>query len=388
MVQTPSAAGLESESAPAIAAKRSGTFSSKIRQRFGSQAPDGPAVQSDSYAAFSTLRTSRSAGNLLSSLRGRLGSTVSNRSRDDLAESGTPSLASVTRTSLPQTPAYDSHMPQVSALPVSQKKLAAKEADYVGGSTRDLADFLRSSGPPVLDDFGFISSGLPRRTSEARSVPSKLYKARGGSASLKSRSSRPSHVRAASSNGSGKLDITPASCRGAVSPTLAGDGAPGGIAAVKAAVGKLSSHGRRASLLHAAAAPPASIRPSTLERQPSSEDSEAHSGTMRVDHTSLEAMFGRPAGTGLRARAASADAASVMGVMEFVSRDERDHGRVSKEDGADVERLPVETRAGEMRDRAAAAVRAPPAVTRTSSQSSAHLTLCGSSLTSPAVQRN
>ncbi|BGP31812.1 hypothetical protein JCM10296v2_003587 [Rhodotorula toruloides] len=159
MMQTPPAAITPKETS-SLGSKRSRTFSSRLRQRFGSTSPQAVEAATtsgpDAYAGLTTLRTSRSAGNLLSSLRGKLSSSTG-RSREDLLSSPavppTPHELPYSTFMTHRTTRGDSFAPfdpqSISPKPVppTLKKLHVKDASAAPSSTRDLASFRRDSGP-------------------------------------------------------------------------------------------------------------------------------------------------------------------------------------------------------------------------------------------------
>ncbi|BGP12352.1 hypothetical protein JCM10213_006516 [Rhodosporidiobolus nylandii] len=296
--------------------QRSGTFGRKLRQRFGSAAmgqssstpSNGSSGQEDPQAAFSTLRSSRSAGNLLAFAGvgfrktggGSLGMKHSqshgatSRENLPLALSHSLSTSSYPHRDL-SLDAIDGsgaievlddfarpHRPPSPPLP----KLAAKDerAPAASESTRELADFLRSSAPPEpYSPFG----GDEEENANASSLGGAGGSGRGRSRSTlrKTRSSRSGP----SADGEREsLDTL----------TTAGSGAtaapPASASILKAAMVKLGASSRRASLTPftagalvplAAAAPPSPGTPGTL----SSEDG---TGDIRVDKALMDGMFG------------------------------------------------------------------------------------------------
>ncbi|BGP36332.1 hypothetical protein JCM10449v2_000232 [Rhodotorula kratochvilovae] len=353
MVQTPPRASIDPEPLPPAQPKRSVTLT-KLRQRFGSTGPaqDSPALPAaDSFSGLSTLRTSRSASNLLSSLRGRLGGGANgaNRSRDDFSDTTAPSMlpGSASQSSLAYANPNDSFAAFDPLPPMPTKKLAAKEAYTACASTRDLADFLRSSGPPdtPFSEFGALPP-KPSSLSLGAKPRATLHKQRPSASGA--RAARSAHT--AASSDAGSIDATSV--------------ASGGAAIIKAAMVKLGAGGRRASLtplakLGISPASAAVSPPGDDERSGSSDG--AGSGTIRVDDEFMAGMFGRPqaqvngnahpyAAATERRRRASADAASVMGVAEFVATDERRAPPHFEQQ----HRLPVETRAGDLVEKAAA----------------------------------
>lgn len=339
MAQAPATATVDAYPLPIPQPKRSATLSAKLRQRFGSTGPAPALPASDSLTGLSTLRTSRSASNLLSSLRGRLGSGANgpNRSRDDFSDSPTPSglVASASQSSLPYVtangPSSNLAQPErAQARPA--RKLAAKDAaSSAGASTRDLADFLRASGPPV-GPYGSANS-LPNKPSSLSlgSKPrSTLHKPRASvSKALGQLSARPTHTAASSEAGS--LDA-----------------GTGGTAILKAAMVKLGTGGRRTSLTPLAKTVGASPG---VTAQNGGVDADREGA--RSNDDLVIGGFGRtPSVSGPVAehrRRASADAASVMGIADFVATDERRRLELERT------RLPVETRAGDLAERATAA---------------------------------
>ncbi|BGO88585.1 hypothetical protein NBRC10512v2_000201 [Rhodotorula toruloides] len=293
MVQTPPTA-ITPEETPSLGSKRSGTFSSRLRQRFGSTSPQtvdaattsGP----DTHAGLTTLRTSRSAGNLLSSLRGKLSSSTG-RSREDLLSSSplppTPHELPYSTFMTHRTTSGDSFAPfdpqSVAPKPVppTPKKLHAKGASAAPPSTRDLASFLRDSGP----------------TLQCRSIPPPAHPPR-------------SHSRTASSDASERLSR---SQNGSFDATRGS----GGTSVVKAAIVKLGASGRRMSLV--------ALSPfdKHINSSPSSEALLERSASPQHGRTVSEAS------------------AAYLGVREFVELDEKEH----------ADRLPVETRAGKIASR-------------------------------------
>ncbi|GAA5925056.1 hypothetical protein JCM3775_006351 [Rhodotorula graminis] len=340
MQQAPEPTPIEPE--PLAQPKRSATLS-KFRARFGSTGPAPAVPVNDSLVGLSTLRTSRSASNLLTSLRGRLGSGV-NRSRDDFhdpsslpASASQSSLPYVTENGVSANLARPDHQP---VRPQPARKLAAKEAAASSSaSTRDLADFLRSSGPPPAPyaEFGSLPH-QPSSLSLGAKPRSTLHKQR------PSFSKRSAHT--AASSDAGSLDTS-----------------GGGTAILKAAMVKLGSGGRRASVTPLAkmGAPPGDGDARAHRSGSSSSDG---TGRIRVDDELVIGMFGTrepheamaaaPASAEAHRGRASADAASVMGIAEFVSTDEE------RRDEQERARLPVETRAGDLAERAAAGLRRGP----------------------------
>jgi len=361
MAQAPETAIIDPE--PLAQPKRSATLS-KFRARFGSTGP-APAVPSnDSLVGLSTLRTSRSASNLLTTLRGRLGSGV-NRSRDDFHDAHAPSSlpASASQASLPYVTEHGSmsnfaQMDRLPARPQPARKLAAKDASSSSSaSTRDLADFLRSSGPPPAS-YGELGT-LPHQPSSlslGAKPRSTLHKQRPSFSKSLGLSTRSAHT--AASSDAGSVDTSTS-----------------GTAILKAAMVKLGSSGRRASLTPLAkmGAPPGD-GDGRAHRADSGSSDGAGSGTIGVDDELVIGMFGGPGqleaaaaapAVGAHGRRASADAASVMGIAEFVSTDEQ------RRDELERARLPVETRAGDLAERAAAGLRRGPS--QRSSLSIGHL---------------
>ncbi|GAA5898240.1 hypothetical protein JCM8208_000192 [Rhodotorula glutinis] len=346
MPQPPETATVDPE--PLAQPKRSATLS-KFRARFGSIGPAPVVPATDSLVGLSTLRTSRSASNLLSSLRGRLGSGV-NRSRDDFHDLP----ASASQSSLPYvmengSSANLAHSDRLPARPQPAKKLAAKEASSASSSsTRDLADFLRSSGPPPAPhaEFGTLPH-QPSSLSLGAKPRSTLHKQRPSFSKGLGLSTRSAHTAASSDAGSVDTSVS-------------------GTAILKAAMVKLGQGGRRASLTPLAkmGAPPGD-GDGRAHRSGSGSSDGAGSGTIRVDDELVIGMFGAagqhettsvaPTATaGAHRRRASADAASIMGIAEFVSTDEE------RRDELERARLPVETRAGDLAERAAAGLRRGP----------------------------
>uniref|UniRef100_A0A0K3C731 Uncharacterized protein n=1 Tax=Rhodotorula toruloides TaxID=5286 RepID=A0A0K3C731_RHOTO len=312
MVQTPPPATTPEET-PSLGSKRSGTFSSRLRQRFGSTSPqtveaatpNGP----DTYAGLTTLRTSRSAGNLLSSLRGKLSSSTG-RSREDLLSSSpmppTPHELPYSTFMTHRTTSGDSFAPfdpqsmSPKPVPPTPKKLHAKDASAAPSSTRDLASFLRDSGPdaPMPKTRPSASSSLgphARSNSKLHKQPPPHSRSRTASSDAGERLSR-------SQNGS--FDVP----RG---------GGGGGASVVKAAIVKLGASGRRMSL---------------VARSPF----DKHINTS----PSSEALLERSASP-QHGRTVSEASAAYLGVREFVELDEKEH----------ADKLPVETRAGEIASR-------------------------------------
>ncbi|GAA5837091.1 hypothetical protein JCM9279_005583 [Rhodotorula babjevae] len=335
---------------PVVQPKRSATLS-KFRARFGSTGPAPSLPSSDALVGLSTLRPSRSASNLLTSLRGRLGSGV-NRSRDNFDDAHAPS-ANASQASLPYVTEHGSmsnlaQMDRLPARPPPTRKLAAKEASSsASASTRDLADFLRSSGPPPAPhaEFGMLPH-QPSSLSLGAKPRSTLHKQRPSFSKSLGLSTRSAHT-AASSDG-GSVDTSTS-----------------GTAILKAAMVKLGSNGRRASLTPLPKmGAPSGDGDGRAHRSGSGSSDDAGSGTIRVDDELVIGMFGGPgqleatagaaAGRGAHGRRASADAASVMGIAEFVSTDEQ------RRDEIERARLPVETRAGDLAERAAAGLRRGP----------------------------
>lgn len=332
MTQTPASASAP-EHTPSLVSKRSGTFSSRLRQRFGSTSPQAVEATTtgapDSYAGLTTLRTSRSAGNLLSSLRGKLSSSTS-RSREDLLSTSvlppTPHELPYSTFMTSRTLSGDSFAPfdpqSVSppAVPPAPKKLHAKDASAAPSSTRDLASFLRDSGPdaPVPKHRPSASSSLgPHNRSH-----SKLHKqppaVRPSQSRSRTASSDAGDSLARSQNGS--FDAP----RG------------GGASVVKAAIVKLGASGRRMSL----------VALSPFDR---------HVGTS----PSSEALLERSA-TPRHGRTVSEASAGFLGAREVVDIDEKEH----------VVKLPVETRAGEIASRLELVSGSGARLTRSSSQRS------------------
>ncbi|BGP04404.1 hypothetical protein JCM10049v2_000205 [Rhodotorula toruloides] len=314
MVQTPPTA-ITPEETPSLGSKRSGTFSSRLRQRFGSTSPQtvdaattsGP----DTHAGLTTLRTSRSAGNLLSSLRGKLSSSTG-RSREDLLSSSplppTPHELPYSTFMTHRTTSGDSFAPfdpqSVAPKPVppTPKKLHAKGASAAPPSTRDLASFLRDSGPdaPMPKHRPSASSSLgphARSNSKLHKQPPPAHPPR-------------SHSRTASSDASERL---PGSQNGSFD-AIRGSG---GTSVVKAAIVKLGASGRRMSLV--------ALSPfdKHINSSPSSEVLLERSASPQHGRTVSEAS------------------AAYLGVREFVELDEKEH----------ADRLPIETRAGEFASR-------------------------------------
>lgn len=339
MAQAPATATIDAHPLALPQPKRSATLSAKLRQRFGSTGPAPALPASDSLTGLSTLRTSRSASNLLSSLRGRLGSGANgpNRSRDDFSDSPTPSglVSSASQSSLPYVAANGlssnlAESERAQARPA--RKLAAKDAaSSAGASTRDLADFLRSSGPPD-SPYGNTNS-LPDKPSSLSlgSKPrSTLHKPRASvSKALGQLSARPAHT--ATSSEAGSLDA-----------------GTGGTAILKAAMVKLGTGGRRTSLTPLTKTVGASPG---VAAQNGGVDADRE-GARSNDELGIGGFGCTPsvsAPVAEHRRRASADAASVMGIADFVATDERRRLELERT------RLPVETRAGDLAERAVAA---------------------------------
>ncbi|GAA6038633.1 hypothetical protein JCM8097_009457 [Rhodosporidiobolus ruineniae] len=315
----------------AVVPQRTGTFSKKLRQRFGTSSSSisngSIAANEDPQAAFSTLRTSRSAGNLLSfSLRSskRSTTTTSNgngasHSRDNLSLSG-----STTNLILPTQSEID-EFGRLPTLPPSppQRKLAAKDAtSATTESTRDLATFLRESVPPPSLGFG-VESALP-----PRGPPAAMGRGRSKSSSTtgvlhKSRPSRSAYGGVELERTSVDTSTTAATGSTATAPTSSA-----GAAIVKAAMVNLRAVGRRASLTPFSAqmmiGSPSPVAPTESAPGTPSEDG---TGDIRVDEALVSGMFGPPA-------------VRQMGVREFVEADERAAGRFPASPASPVRVVP------------------------------------------------
>lgn len=318
---------VEPEPVPvSIPARRGSTLPRKLRNKFSSTPAD-----TDPHAGFSTLqrggskskkenqgplRASRSASNLLNSFRSRTNTLAlrmsGNRSREDLngsidlkAESG--------HSKKPSTAMDDEEFERLVNLPESTppRRLTAKDASSNHmGSTRDLADFLRSSKPP----FATSKSSLSLADTESSVLT--------GSTNARSTGS--------ADNGGG------------------GQGQNASI--VRAAMVKLGGAGRRASIgsstsfqnlisrrpatssgiprLSPSAANRKNSRPSTGQTFASDESlyDPQNKEMIQVDDSLMQGMFGmnkeEPKET-LRG--------SALGVYEFVEIDERESGGKSPE---------------------------------------------------------
>ncbi|GAA6002631.1 hypothetical protein JCM10207_007602 [Rhodosporidiobolus poonsookiae] len=250
-------------------------FTKKFRQRFATSSPSATG-EDDPQAAFSTLRSSRSAGNLLGSLRkGSLASrTPSNRSRDDLHQRSDAAFSSLH--SVPATVPVD----EFARLPPQPplRKLAAKDASTSAtSSTRDLADFLRSSGPPV--DSYPVPPSLDR--SESLSLGSR---SRSRSTLHKPRPSRSGTTGGRAPSPSRESIDTTGSTTVSVGASV---GVGGGL---KAAMHKLGGAGRRASII--ALQQVETLKPSSSSSTGASSSSEDGTGDIRVDAALLDGMFG------------------------------------------------------------------------------------------------
>ncbi|BGP21312.1 hypothetical protein Rt10032_c01g0028 [Rhodotorula toruloides] len=313
MVQT-SASTTTPEEMTSLGSKRSGTFSSRLRQRFGSTSPQTVEAATnsgpDTIAGLTTLRTSRSAGNLLSSLRGRLSSSTG-RSREDLLSSSaippTPHELPYSTFMTSRTMSGDSLAPfdpqSVSPKPVPSipKKLHAKDAAAAPNSTLDLAFFLRDSGPdaPAPKHRPSASSSLGPHVRSSSKLHKQPLPARSAHSRTRTASSDAGERLSRSQNGS--FDVP----RG------------GGASVLKAAIVKLGASGRRMSLV--------ALSPfdKHVNASPSSEALLERSASPQHGRTVSEAS------------------ASFLGVREFVELDKKEHAA----------KLPVETRAGEIASR-------------------------------------
>ncbi|GAA5855077.1 hypothetical protein JCM8547_002371 [Rhodosporidiobolus lusitaniae] len=336
------------------APQRSGTFGRKLRQRFGSSTGNSSSSD-DPQAAFSTLRPSRSAGNLLSLGGLRKMGGNSHSSKRSLAGSVAGESASISRDDL--TASLNGHggkedlddfarlLPPVSA-PV--RKLSAKDAtSSTSDSTRALADFLRSSAPPDEVPFHSPYPAPP-------SLPSSSSVDKENLSTSRNRSRSTLHKPRPSRSGESIDTMTTSTTTGTQH---------GNASILKAAMVKLGGpSGRRASLTPFSSGVVAPAPPSPAATQ----ESEDGTGEIRIDESLLDGMFGVLAkpipprssssksngtSTSSKNRRQMSESAAVpapqMDVRQFVQQDEAgQYGRFPSSAGAGP--LPTVTRVGEL----------------------------------------
>ncbi|GAA5914443.1 hypothetical protein JCM5296_002140 [Sporobolomyces johnsonii] len=241
---------VENEPVPVSVPKRHATLQKKIRSKLSST-----PLEDDPHAGFTTLRrrgskntsplrATRSAGNLLTNFRNRTNTLTSrisggDRSHDDLALPGTapPIPSSFSQEQVgddddaftrslgpPSAPTRT-----LSAAPM--RKLSAKEATSTATTTRELAEFLRTSEPPL----SVSSSNTSLANTEASSLRSHSTSGRGHARSNRSLKD---------SEGNSSIDAT---------GSMNSNGA-GGTAIMRAAMVKFGGVGRRRASLGSAAA--------------------------------------------------------------------------------------------------------------------------------------
>ncbi|GAA5949727.1 hypothetical protein JCM3765_007664, partial [Sporobolomyces pararoseus] len=337
----------EAEPVP-VSLPRKGSLPSKIRKKFSSS-----AIDNDLQANFSTLqrggsksrkedtsplRSSRSAGNLLNSFRSRTnnfgfkisgGGGSSNRSRENLQ--GSIDLGSQSSHSKNGLRMLDEEeFERLINVPTSTRRLTAKDGVSSSPATRDLADFLRSNGPP----FEKSKSSVSLATTEASSV---------------------------------LTNSTNARSFGSLEDTRIGGGGGGtdNPSIVRAAMVKLGAAGRRASLgtstsfqnLVNSNRPSTSSgiprlsptqsklkRPSTAQTVASQESAydPLNKEMIQVDDSLMRGMFGGPREKDMmkskgeeeeeRLRDSQVEVGTpLLGVYEFVAIDERESGGKSPE---------------------------------------------------------
>ncbi|GAA5888757.1 hypothetical protein JCM6882_002839 [Rhodosporidiobolus microsporus] len=352
------------EVAPVSNHTRSSTFSQKLRSRFTSSTSS--TSSEDPQAAFSTLRTSRSAGNLLGlgSLRKNSTSTTAahqqqqqngaysfsskrsvNHSKDNLSLSGStstshlpsfqsPSLSGFNSETYPPfststvdefgraPPSYLSPLPPSQPLP----KLSAKEASSAASeSTRALADFLRSSAPPgetAYPSYGRNNGAGSQREREDSSTS--LHASNNGRNRSRSTLHKTRRSQGGGGGGSGTREGSPDRERDSIDTyTTSGTAAATSTAnanIIKAAMVKLGGAGRRASLTAFSpgmfssssngangAVGPAPPSPAATQ------ESEDGTGDIRVDAALLDGLFGVvPSSAAAHSHSASGKAAGLQ----------------------------------------------------------------------------
>ncbi|GAA5827195.1 hypothetical protein JCM11251_001164 [Rhodosporidiobolus azoricus] len=380
----------ESPVATPLTHSRSTTFGQKILSRFTSSTNSSPASD-DPQAAFSTLRTSRSAGNLLGlgSLRKNsspssalprsqngsysLSASASKRSllnqkhsRDNLSLSGFTSTSH-----LPPCPASPAEFqgisetrppfstsltfstsrgaavdefgrrPQLSSAPNAfpVPKLSAKDASFAssaGESTRALADFLRSSAPPGENPYPLQGRG---RENSASSSLNSSGSGRYRSSSLLHRSRRSLGGGGSGGNSHpyGQMEDDRGGRRDSSIDTdttsaTAKDSMTQNANIVIAAMVKLGGAGRRASLT--AFSPGMMFSSSTTSgiagaaaSVTATQKSENGTGDKRVDATLLDGLFGVVPSASGGAGRSRPSVPPTMGVRDFVEHDELLHRR-------------------------------------------------------------
>ncbi|GAA5958559.1 hypothetical protein JCM21900_003978 [Sporobolomyces salmonicolor] len=300
---------VENEPVPLSVPKRNATLQKKLRSKLSST-----PLEDDPHAGFTTLRrrgskntsplrATRSAGNLLTNFRNRTNTLTSrisggDRSRDDLVM---PEIPPPIPNSFSQEQIGDDDdaftrslgppsAPTRTLSAAPMRKLSAKEATSTATTTRELAEFLRTSEPPR----SVSSSNTSLANTEASSLRSHSTSGRGHAKSNRSLKE---------SEGNSSIDAT---------GSMNGNGA-GGTAIMRAAMVKFgSAGGRRASLGSAAALQDTLHRPVTasfLKRPSTANDAQKPSTGIFKQRPSTANAAQRPSNGIFKQRPSTANAA-------------------------------------------------------------------------------
>lgn len=319
---------VEPEPVPvSIPTRRGSTLPRKLRNKFSSTPSDV-----DLHAGFTTLqrggsknkkenqgslRASRSASNLLNSFRTRTNTFASrmsgNRSREDLNGSIDLKADSV-HSKKPSTAFDDDEFERLVNSPESTppRRLTAKEASSnLTGSTRDLADFLRSSKPTFATSKSSLSladteSSILTGSTNARSTGSADN---GGGAN---HGQNASIVRAA------MVKLGGAGRRASIGSSTSFSNLVSRRPATSSGIPRLSPTSNRFK----------NSRPSTGQTVASDEllYDPQNKETIQVDDSLMRGMFGKD-----REERKETLRGSALGVYEFVELDERESGGKSPE---------------------------------------------------------